>query len=86
MDRLPHLGYRNDVFFAVGCNGAGLPMGTYIGHKTALKLMGDKDGATPFDNLPFPRSPSVLGYPWFMPMMTAWARWQDSRGKAAKGH
>ena len=86
MDRLPHLGFRNGVYFAVGCNGAGLPMGTYIGHKTALKLLGDKESASPFDDLPFPRSPSGLGYPWFMPMMTAWARWQDSRGKAAKGH
>ena len=86
MDRLPHLGFHNGVYFAVGCNGAGLPMGTYIGHKTALKLLGDKEGATPFDDRPFPRSPSVLGYPWFMPVMTAWARWQDHRGKASTGH
>ena len=86
MDRLPHLGYHRDVYFAVGCNGAGLPMGTYIGHQTALKLIGDKAGATPFDDRPFPRSPSLFGYPWFMPAFTAWARWQDFRGKAATGH
>ena len=86
MDRLPHLGFRNGVYFAVGCNGAGLPMGTYIGHKIALKLLGDKDATTPFDDLSFPLSPSVLGYPWFMPMMTAWARWQDKRGLPSSGH
>jgi glycine/D-amino acid oxidase-like deaminating enzyme len=85
MDRLPHLGFKNDVYFAVGCNGSGLPMGTYIGHKTALKLLGDKEGTTPFDDRPFPLSPSVLGYPWYWPFMTAWARWQDSRGKPSKG-
>jgi len=85
MDRLPHLGYKNGVYFAVGCNGSGLPMGTYIGHKTALKLLGDKDGVTPFDDRPFPHSPSVFGYPWFWPALTAWGRWQDSRGKPSKG-
>ena len=85
MDRLPHLGYANDVYYAVGCNGSGLPMGTYMGHKLALKLLGDSDATTPFDNRPFRRSPSVFGYPWFWPAMTAWARWQDARGKPSKG-
>ena len=85
MDRLPHLGYRNSVYYAVGCNGSGLPMGTYMGHKIALKLLGDKDAATPFDGRPFRRSPSVLGYPWYWPALTAWARWQDARGKVSKG-
>ena len=85
MDRLPHLGFKNGVYFAVGCNGSGLPMGTYIGHKTALKLLGDKDAATPFDDRPFSRSPSILGYPWYWPALTAWGRWQDARGKPSKG-
>lgn len=85
MDRLPHLGFKNGVYFAVGCNGSGLPMGTYIGHKVALKMLGDKEGITPFDDRPFPLSPSVLGYPWFWPAMTAWGRLQDARGKPSKG-
>lgn len=86
MDRLPHLGVRDGAHFAMGCNGAGLPMGTYIGHKIALRLLGDRDAATPFDDLSFPRTPALFGFPWFMPVLTAWARWQDSRGIAAKGH
>jgi len=86
MDRLPHLGVRDGIHFAMGCNGAGLPMGTYIGHKIAQRLLGDPQSTTPFDNLPFPKSPCVFGFPWFMPVVTAWARWQDSRGIAAKGH
>ena len=86
MDRLPHLGQRNGVYYGIGCNGSGLPMGTFVGHKVALKLLGEKDSATPFDDRRFPLSPSILGYPWFMPALTAWARWQDSRGVAAKGH
>lgn len=86
MDRLPHLGVHEGVHFALGCNAAGLPMGTWIGHKVALKLLGDPDGATPYDGRRFPLSPSILGYPWFMPLLTTWARWQDWRGAAARGH
>ena len=86
MDRLPHLGVHEGVHFALGCNAAGLPMGTWIGHKVALKLLGDPESATPYDERSFPVSPSILGYPWFMPILTTWARWQDWRGAAAKGH
>ena len=86
MDRLPHLGVHESVHFALGCNASGLPMGTWIGHKVALKLLGDPNGATPYDERRFPVSPSILGFPWFMPILTTWARWQDWRGAAAKGH
>ena len=86
MDRLPHLGVHEGVHFALGCNAAGLPMGTWIGHKVALRLLGHPESATPYDGRRFPMSPSILGYPWFMPILTTWARWQDWRGAAAKGH
>ena len=86
MDRLPHLGVHEGLHFALGCNAAGLPMGTWIGHKVALKLLGDPEGATPYDDRRFPISPSILGFPWFMPILTTWARWQDWRGATAKGH
>ena len=86
MDRLPHLGVHEGVHFALGCNAAGLPMGTYIGHKIALRLLGDPASDTPYDDRRFPISPSILGFPWFMPVLTTWARWQDWRGAAARGH
>ena len=86
MDRLPHLGAHEGVHFALGCNGAGLAMGTWIGHKIALQLLGDPRGATPYDGRGFSVSPSILGFPWFMPILTTWARWQDWRGATAKGH
>lgn len=86
MDRLPHLGVHEGLHFALGCNAAGLPMGTYIGHKIALQLLDDPTGDTPYDGRRFPRSPSILGFPWFLPVLTTWARWQDWRGAAARGH
>ena len=36
MDRLPHLGVRDGIHYALGCNGSGLPLGTYIGHNSPL--------------------------------------------------
>lgn len=86
MDRLPHLGKRDGLHFALGCNGAGMPMGTFIGNKVALKLLGDPEGKTPYDDIPFRLTPNVLGYPWYLPVLTAWARIQDARGIAASGH
>ena len=61
-------------------------MGTWTGHKVALKLLGNLDGATPHDKRRIPVSLSILGFPRFMPILTTWARWQDWRGAAAKGH
>jgi len=86
VDRLPHISNRDSLYFAFGCNGAGLPMGTYIGHKTGLKILGSNDSGTPFDDLPFPLSPSIMGYAWYLPLLTAWARWQDKRGLPSSGH
>ena len=57
MDRLPHLGVREGVHFALGCNAAGLPMGTWIGHKVALELLGDPESATPYGRAPLPHLP-----------------------------
>jgi len=64
---------------------AGLPMGTWLGHKVTLELLGHPEGATPCDGRRFPISPSILGFLWFMPILTTWARWQDWGAAAAKG-
>ena len=86
MDRLPHFGVHDGEHLALDCNAVGLPMGTWIGHRVALQLLGDPEGVTPYDERCFPVSPSILGFPWFMPILTTWARWQDWRGATAKGH
>ena len=40
----------------------------------------------PYDDIPFRLTPNVLGYPWYLPVLTGWARIQDARGIAASGH
>ncbi len=81
---LPGIGQRDGIWFAMGCNGSGVALMPYLGHKLALKMLGSKDGATSFDDIPFTAIPFYDGRPWFLPLMTAWFRakdtWRDLRG------
>jgi glycine/D-amino acid oxidase-like deaminating enzyme len=81
-DRLPHMGVQSGgeqdgVHFAMGCNGSGVAMATYLGHQTALKLLGRQNRPCPFDGLPFPTRALYDGRPWFLPAAGAWFRLQD---------
>jgi glycine/D-amino acid oxidase-like deaminating enzyme len=82
VDRLPHLGWRDGILFATGMNGHGVPMGTYLGNKIALRLLGSEDSETAFDRLSFRAMPLVRGMPWFLPFMTGALRvagWLERR-------
>lgn len=74
---LPGIGQQNGLWYALGCNGSGVALMPYLGHKLALKVLGDKDGVTAFDDLPFKAIPFYDGRPWFLPLMTAWYRGRD---------
>jgi glycine/D-amino acid oxidase-like deaminating enzyme len=78
-DLLPHTGVVDGVHFATGFCGVGLPMGTWLGHKAAQKVLGHKDGATPFDDLPFPTRPFYSGNPWFLGPLLRYYAWRDRR-------
>ena len=69
---LPGIGRRDGIWYALGCNGSGVALMPYLGHKVALKLLGKPEGATAFDDIPFTAVPLYSGNPWFRPMMT-WA-------------
>lgn len=68
-DRLPHIGVREGVHFALGMNGAGVPMGTYLGHKVALKLLAGDNAETAFDDLAFNAIPFHWSRRWFVPAL-----------------
>jgi glycine/D-amino acid oxidase-like deaminating enzyme len=74
---LPGIGQRDGIWFALGCNGSGVALMPYLGHKVALKLLGRPDGKTAFDDIPFPAVPLYNGTPWFRPLMTWWFRARD---------
>ena len=50
----PQIGVQDGLHYAMCYSGSGTAMGPYIGHKVALKILGDKEGATAFDGM---RSP-----------------------------
>jgi glycine/D-amino acid oxidase-like deaminating enzyme len=78
-DLYPHIGRHDGVHYAMGYCFAGVPMGTWMGRKVALKLLDDRQGATAFDELPL-RSPAWYGgNPWFVPLYMKYLDWQDGR-------
>lgn len=75
---LPGIGQRDGVWYALGCNGSGVALMPYLGHKVALKVLGERDGNTAFDDIPFTAVPFYHGNAWFRPLMTWWFRAGDA--------
>ncbi|MFQ3623782.1 MAG: FAD-dependent oxidoreductase, partial [Acetobacteraceae bacterium] len=82
-DFLPHLGVHEGVHYALGCQGSGVAMMTWLGHRIALKMAGAANSATAFDGLPFPTRPGYGGRPWFLPLVGAWYRARDRLDRLA---
>jgi len=76
-DVLPHLGQRDGVFYAMGYCGSGVVRATYFGHKIALKILGDKEGRTAFDDLAFRPFPGHALARRMVPVVTEWYRFRD---------
>jgi glycine/D-amino acid oxidase-like deaminating enzyme len=81
-DELPHMGKHRGLHFALGCNGSGIAMMSYLGRETARKVMGKSNRSIAFDQPDFPTHPLYHGNPWFLPLVGAWFRsadWWDRR-------
>ena len=74
---LPGIGRRDGVWYALGCNGSGVALMPYLGHKVALKILGQREGKTAYDDIPFTAVPFYNGTAWFRPLMTWWFRAKD---------
>jgi len=75
---LPGIGRHDGVWYALGCNGSGVALMPYLGHKAALKVLGRDEGRTAFDDIPFSAVPFYNGTAWFRPLMTWWYRARDA--------
>jgi glycine/D-amino acid oxidase-like deaminating enzyme len=76
-DRLPHMGTQDGLHFAMGCNGSGVAMATYLGHQSALKILGRQKRPCPFEELPFPAHVAYRRRVWFLPALGLWYRILD---------
>ena len=75
-DRMPHVGRRDGITYAVGCCGTGVAMMTALGTAIGEWLGGGP--APALARLPFPLVPAPYeGHPWFMPFAGEWFRLQD---------
>ena len=75
---LPGIGARDGIWYAMGCNGSGVALMPYLGHKVALKILGKPEGRTAFDDIPFAAVPFYSGNAWFRPLLTSWFRARDA--------
>ncbi|MEW4398427.1 NAD(P)/FAD-dependent oxidoreductase [Agrobacterium sp. 22-3674b3] len=77
VDKLAHIGERDGANFAVGCNGNGVALMTYLGYQTARKILGEQNAKSAFDRQKFTAVPFYSGKPWFLPAFTGWYRLRD---------
>jgi len=74
-DMIPHVGEHEGMHYAMGYCGNGVAMSPWLGHKVALRAIGDPRGATAFSKTRFETRPYHFGgKPWFMSLATPWWR------------
>ncbi|MBM85559.1 MAG: FAD-dependent oxidoreductase [Rhodospirillaceae bacterium] len=76
-DRVPHFGTRSGIHYALGCNGSGVVMMGYLGHRVALKILGRANRLSVFEALDLPDIPLYGGNPWFLPLLGGYYRFRD---------
>ena len=76
-DSLPHMGQHEGVYYALGCNGSGVAMMTYLGTQTARKIVGRTETVCAFDAGQPPGVRWYTGEPWFLPLLWRYYRVRD---------
>jgi glycine/D-amino acid oxidase-like deaminating enzyme len=66
MDRLPHAGERDGLYYAMGYSGHGTQMSVHMGQCMAAVMTGDA-AANPWRGREWPAIPGHFGAPWFLP-------------------
>lgn len=82
-DMMPHIGGRDAVWYGMGYNFAGVPMGSYFGGKLAAMVLGRPDAKSVFGGPHFPTLPLYRGNSWFMPYVMRYFDWKDGKKRAA---
>jgi glycine/D-amino acid oxidase-like deaminating enzyme len=77
VDRLPHCGRLDGVWYATGCNGSGVALNTWLGHRMAGALCGDD--LPPFAELAHRAVPLHRLRRAWLPLASTWLRRQDKR-------
>lgn len=78
-DMMPHIGCHDDIWYGMGYNFAGVPMGSFFGLKIAQRILGLPVEASVFEAAAFPTLPLYRGNPWFLPLAMRYFAWKDAR-------
>jgi glycine/D-amino acid oxidase-like deaminating enzyme len=82
-DFLPHIGVQDGIHYAAGCQGSGVAMATWLGHRAGLRIAGADNAPFALADLPFPTMPTYGGNPWFLPFVGGWYRLRDRLDRLA---
>jgi glycine/D-amino acid oxidase-like deaminating enzyme len=82
-DALPHTGTLDGMHYALGCNGSGVAMMTYLGRQTARRIIGGANSTCGLELEEFPDFPLYNGSPnWALPAIGAYYRFRDGLNRA----
>ncbi|MCU1355491.1 MAG: putative dependent oxidoreductase [Acidimicrobiales bacterium] len=76
LDRLPHVGRLRGAWYATGCNGSGVALNTWLGHRLALVVL-DEAAAPSFAALRHRPIPLHRFRRAYLPLVGQWFRYQD---------
>jgi glycine/D-amino acid oxidase-like deaminating enzyme len=76
-DKLAHLGVHEGIHYALGCNGNGVALMTYLGQRIARHLLGLDAAPGAFGEGAFPLSPAAFASNWTVPLGAALYRLDD---------
>jgi gamma-glutamylputrescine oxidase len=85
VDKIAHMGKHDNASHAVGCNGNGVALMSYLGHQSALKILGRQNRACAFDSPTFPTDALYHGTPWFLPIVSGWYHLRDAVDRRMAG-
>ncbi len=79
LDAMPHIGSSQGLHYALGCNGSGVAMMSYMGHSVGRKIIEKPQGPiNTFDMGDIPQHPLYFGNPWFLFAIGSWYQFQDA--------
>jgi len=76
-DTLMHVGNQDGLHYAMGYCGSGVGMASYLGMRVGQQVLGNPEGKTAFDDIPFPTRPLYTGNPWFLGASVMYYRYRD---------
>ena len=78
LDFVPHVGRIDGIDYALGCNGNGIVIMSYLGQRLGAAIAAGEDpGATAF-GAPLPSHLLYRRKPWFMPMLGSYYQVRDA--------